>query len=258
MRRISIPVCLLAILGLPGLDGSLGADGPKAPVSDRKEESRRLLDTMFEESRQAEKELFEKGRPTAHGPTILIQDRLEDLPEVPERLRLERGWQRGPNCGPAAVFFLLRLLEYDVSLEEVLASSPVEREGCSFSDLQDLAKRFGLETTTVLKVAPSDLGSLPLPFIIHFDVQDRRRDTTGHFDVVTRVNPGKRIDVIDTTNCVKKQVAYRAVASQYSGYVLVPTIRPGIVTYGFWLVFWLILAANVALAAAPVVRRLWG
>jgi len=258
VRRISIPICLLEILGLARVDRALAADGPEAPVADRKEYSRRLLETMFDETRQAEKELFERGSSPRTLTTILTQDRFEDLPQVPERLRLERSWQRGPNCGPAAVYFLLRLLEYDVSLEEVFSSAPVKGDGCSFSTLQDIAKTFGLETTTVLKVAPSDLGSLPLPFIIHFDVQDRRRDTSGHFDVVTRVDPGKRIDIIDTTNCVKKQISYGIIASQYSGYVLVPTIRPGIVTYGFWLVFWLILATNVALAAAPAVRRLWG
>ena len=254
MARIKRSLCALGLVILLGTaaPGSHGAEAGKAAAPGPNASFD--FDSLMEQGRQRQREAFSGGV----APAIVTpakEDRPGDLPRIPARLQLEQAWQEGPNCGPVAVYFFLRLSGYNPpSLHDVVASMPVGAQGCSLADLQQFIHQSVGMDTAVLKVSPSEWESLPTPFIIHQAVRDRTRHRTGHFDVVARVVAGGRLDVIDTQNCVAKRVPYGVIAPEFSGYVLVSRRRSGLGLELLWLTFAVTLLVIAVLTAILVGR----
>lgn len=167
------------------------------------------------------------------------------MPSLPDSIRLEKGWQSGPNCGPVSLFFLLRLLGYNVDRDEVLNRVSVTAEGCSLADLQAAAAHFGMKTKTI-KFTPEDRLGFQRPYIIHWIARDGRQ-ARDHFDVVVRNNQDGSAEIIDGTDAVAKQLSARVVVERMSGYALIPDESAP-----WWLIVLWIAFAGVGLGCAAI------
>ena len=90
------------------------------------------------------------------------------------------GWREAIQCGPNALYVLLRLHGWHGSLSEIRSAAQVDdQSGCSLFDLEKCGRQFGVRTSTV----SGNCNSLTseLPFIAHMDRTD---SNVGHFVVV--------------------------------------------------------------------------
>ena len=150
-------------------------------------------------------------------------------------------WTRG-DCGPNALFVLLKLTGKNVLLEEIKERVSFDPTlGCSIADLCEAANVLDL-LCEVRFVTPKDLWKIPPPYILHG--QSRLRDRTGHFLVVVGrgvigseaskpvaplafrrsgvpVAPESFASIDGTIDQLGWRTE-RAVLSNYSGYILVP------------------------------------
>jgi hypothetical protein len=133
-------------------------------------------------------------------------------------------WRSQADCGPNALFVLLKLLDRNVSLDEVRARIPVDPLiGCSISDLHDAGNALRL-SNEVRFVTPKNLPRLPFPYILHG--KSSITSPTGHFLVVVGRNP--KTGSYGTVDPMQGNFGWQAegaILSSYSGYVLIPTER---------------------------------
>lgn len=176
------------------------------------------------------------------------------LPELPLHLRFEQSWQRGKNCGPVALFFLLALNGKTVALNDVLAKVPVNDDGSSLADLQAAAQYFGLDTD-IVRLTPDGFADLPCPSIIHWTTVTSEPQLGNHFDVFLGYQPALGCDVIDTTNGRVAAIAQAVAITRFSGYALIarkPYAWATLLLEWSLAVTW---SANLVLAGVLVARR---
>ncbi len=130
-------------------------------------------------------------------------------------------WREKGDCGPLALFVLMKLEGKQVTVHDIKRLTPFDPEqGCSLHDLCRTSEKLGM-LTEVRFVKPSDLSNLPHPFILHGVASIERN--LGHFVVIVDYDPdGENYAVIDP---IRESFAWSPEASVhngYSGYVLVP------------------------------------
>jgi hypothetical protein len=130
-------------------------------------------------------------------------------------------WREKGDCGPLALFVLLKLQEVPASVYTVKKLTPVDpQRGCSFVDLKETAERMGLQTE-IRFVTPKRLSDLFRPFILHGVTSIEKN--YGHYVVVV-AHDGER-KMYGAMDPVRERFGWYPEASLhygYSGYVLVP------------------------------------
>ena len=186
-----------------------------------------------------------------------IEYKVPDDLATPDALRFDRPFQQGPRCGPNGLFVLLRLCGVDATYEEVLRSVPLTEKGSDIDSLRKAAAQFGLDTE-VRKLTPEELQTAPKPMLVHLTTPasgtGHRHEPTGHFTVVTYIDPMGKIQGIDTSNALYTSWNVDHYARGASGYCLVPvaTTRSWLFSaQGVFLVanFVLLVVANLVLMA---------
>ena len=138
---------------------------------------------------------------------------------IPSSLKYEPHWRNSGDCGPLALFLLMKLEDRNVSVQEVETVLRFDSTlGCSMADVARAADALSFPVESRF-VNPNDLSTLPFPFILHASGSLARG--TGHFLVIVGYSTASReYSVIDPVDGVLRQHAERAVLSSFSGYVL--------------------------------------
>jgi hypothetical protein len=157
-------------------------------------------------------------------------------------------WRDRGDCGPLALFVLMKLEGEHPTVDDVKRLTPVDlKRGCSLEDLRQTAETLGMPTD-VRFVNPRDLRDVPRPFVLHgitSVVQD-----LGHFFVVVDYDPKKKAYAL--IDPVEERFSWNPEASLlygYTGYVLVPRYTAG--------QKWDLLAAYYWIFAGGTVFCLW-
>src|ERR1700722_4919154 len=101
---------------------------------------------------------------------------------LPLDFRREPSWREPGDCGPVALYLLMRLSGRDVSLDEVKRAVPWDsKRGCSLADLVRGAQRLGY-AAEVRFVSPEKLQQLRYPVIAHG--YGTLESGTGHFTLI--------------------------------------------------------------------------
>jgi ABC-type bacteriocin/lantibiotic exporter with double-glycine peptidase domain len=116
---------------------------------------------------------------------------------------------------------MMRLFDRRIALDEVKRILPFDPElGCSLADVARGGDALGFPAE-VRFVKPTDLATLPFPFVLHS--MGSLQKGTGHFRVVVRYSPQRRLwSVVDTTFGGFQEETEEAFLQGFSGYVLVP------------------------------------
>jgi hypothetical protein len=142
-------------------------------------------------------------------------------PEFSRAHHFEPSWREPADCGPLALYALLRALGENVSLSDVRQRIEIDPvKGCSMEDLQDTARALGVELD-VRYVNAVDLSELDPPFILHGETSIARQ--IGHFRLIVGYNPDRKSYTwfntdLDEIMSNPEDVILRG----YSGYVMLP------------------------------------
>lgn len=113
------------------------------------------------------------------------------------------------ECGAASLAMVLDFHGCSVPLVEARAACAVSRDGVSATRILHAARSFGLEARG-LRLEPSDLHKLPLPAILHWEL--------NHFLVLERLT-GRGAVVVDPA-CGRRHVAADVLHDAFSGVAL--------------------------------------
>jgi hypothetical protein len=147
--------------------------------------------------------------------------KMEPSAEVPDPFKFEPEWREKGDCGPMALYFLMRLNNRQVTIAEVKKATPFDPEvGCSLADLVRAGDLLGFPAE-IRFVRPSDLNKLPFPYIVHTEGSLQRR--TGHFDVIVSYSSEERkYEVLNVSFERVDRVPEESILRIYTGYVLLP------------------------------------
>jgi ABC-type bacteriocin/lantibiotic exporter with double-glycine peptidase domain len=145
----------------------------------------------------------------------------ESATTVPDNLQFEPPWRKSGDCGPLALYVLMRLRDREVSVAEVEEVLPFDaRTGCSFADITRAAEALDF-ATEVRFVNPRQLRQVPYPYILHGAGSLERG--VGHFLVVVGFSPEKsEYYVIDTDYETLRSQTEESILMDFTGYVMRP------------------------------------
>jgi hypothetical protein len=159
-------------------------------------------------------------------PTSSPSESSGDLPssstqDVPDDMKWEPPWRSQGDCGPVAIYLLMQLLTYEISIDqikEVVPTHPVL--GCSMQDLVNGCNQLGFPAELRF-VTPIELADLPMPFVVHKTASIEKG--TGHFIVVVAFSQKNRTyAIIHPEQEQLLWVPEATMLNQFSGYVMVP------------------------------------
>lgn len=145
---------------------------------------------------------------------------------VPEHLRFDLEFQDGPNCGPNAIYAMLRLSGYPVAYADVASRITASAEGADLQSMAVAARDFGLDVEVRKGVSPEDLLGALVPIVVHLQASpvDSRPLARDHFVVVSGVrihdNGDVLFDIVDTTNLRFMHYRLDQLAQSMTGYGL--------------------------------------
>jgi hypothetical protein len=130
-------------------------------------------------------------------------------------------WRDQADCGPNALYVLMKLERYNVTLDQVKKLIPLDPiKGCSMESLILASEKLGFPIDARF-VKPNDLSKVPRPFILHGITSQEKN--LGHFLVVADFDKKKKnfalIDPIRETYGWNPETS---VLRGYSGYILIP------------------------------------
>jgi hypothetical protein len=138
---------------------------------------------------------------------------------LPDNLKFEPPWRDKGDCGPLALYLLMRLHDRPVTIDEVKRVVPYDPDrGCSLADLDRGAEALSFPVETRF-VNPRDLNKLPFPFILHTAGSLERG--TGHFHVIVSYDAQERkYRVIDISVGTVGKMPEEGILNDFAGYVL--------------------------------------
>ena len=162
----------------------------------------------------------------------------------------EPTWRSPSDCGPMALYSLMKLCGHDTTLQEVSEAIELEpKVGCSMNDLLQGSKSLSFPAEARF-INPNSLTAVPPPFIVH--LKGSLKTGVGHFLLIVDYSDEKKqFAMIDTDRDFLGWVPKDSVLSLFSGYVLIPK-GIGSNNKVNVLLFALLLASSYAL-----VRVLW-
>jgi len=130
-------------------------------------------------------------------------------------------WREAGDCGPGALYVLMKLEQQSVSLDTIKRHLPVNSAyGCSMASLYDASKQMNFPVD-IRFVPPSRIMEVPRPFILHGI--SGIKENIGHFIVVLDIDPKTRtLTLIDPSQERFSRNPLDSALQGYSGYVLVP------------------------------------
>jgi ABC-type bacteriocin/lantibiotic exporter with double-glycine peptidase domain len=130
-------------------------------------------------------------------------------------------WRDQADCGPNALYILMKLEGYNVTLAEIKELVPLDPvKGCSMETLLHASEQLGF-TIEARFVKPGEVSKLPRPFILHGITS--HENNLGHFIVVVDYDKKKNIYAqIDPYRETFGWTPEPSVLYGYTGYVLVP------------------------------------
>lgn len=143
--------------------------------------------------------------------------------ELPERLKAEPVWAKGPNCGPNSLFVYLKLLGVNVNYSELSGKCAVDPvSGASVNSLLGIACDYGVKSE-VRFLSPELLPRLPFPLVAHLN-NSHSAGANGHFLVIFEFRDADRaFGTIDGTSGIVSYRPLDVLSREFSGYVLLPT-----------------------------------
>jgi hypothetical protein len=147
-----------------------------------------------------------------------------DPSPVPSNWRWEPSWRSPSDCGPMGLYVLLKLLDYDVSIDRVRQELPVDQDkGCTLASLTAASIRLGCPATGSF-VSPDALSSIKSPYILHCN--GSQISGVGHYLVIASHSAERKgFLVLNTDQHVCGWVPDDTIYSQFSGYILLPQTR---------------------------------
>lgn len=130
-------------------------------------------------------------------------------------------WREPADCGPNALYILMKIEGYSVTLEEVKALIPLDPvQGCSMEMMIHAAAQLGFDLESRF-VRPGDMHKLQRPFILHGYTNHEKNQ--GHFAVIIDYKRKNRsFGVINPIGETFTWNPESSVRYDCSGYVLVP------------------------------------
>lgn len=138
-------------------------------------------------------------------------------------------WQTAPYCGVNSLYVLLRVLGQSADMTELRTAVPVTDRGASMLDLQDAARKHGLDLAVLSIKRPSDLARERRPFIAlmtssGFGPADGTAPSMGHYVVVLRIDTAddgtSTITAVDGTTAKLARLDGAKFNRAFSGYAL--------------------------------------
>lgn len=175
---------------------------------------------------------------------------------VPASMRWEPKWREKGDCGPTALFVIMRLFNRDASLNDVKARLPTDpHRGCSLDAVREAAASLGLPAK-IRFVRPEMLSRIQGPYICH--LSGGADGAAGHFMPVLQYSrPKKQFAIIHTDLEKFFWIPEDTLTKRFSGYVLVPEENYGLGWPRFTCASLLIVTGVLALlpARAKAVSR---
>ncbi|QDU36694.1 Peptidase C39 family protein [Maioricimonas rarisocia] len=169
-------------------------------------------------------------------------------------LQWEPSWRDRGDCGPVALYILMRLQGRETSIEDVKSVVPYNADlGCSLATLAEAAEEMDFPAELRF-VRQQDLPRLGVPFIYHSE--GSLKEGTGHFGVVAGYSAERdQFITIDTEFESSGWIPVENLSTRYSGYVLIPK-QSGTVSGPQGQRFWILSAIGVAWAGILVSGRI--
>jgi ABC-type bacteriocin/lantibiotic exporter with double-glycine peptidase domain len=130
-------------------------------------------------------------------------------------------WRDQADCGPNALYVLMKLEKYNVTIEHVKKLIPLDPiKGCSMESLIDASKKLGFPIEAKF-VKPGNLSKIPRHFILHGITSQTKN--LGHFLVIADFDKKKKhYALIDSFRETYAWNPEAFVLYGYSGYILIP------------------------------------
>jgi hypothetical protein len=130
-------------------------------------------------------------------------------------------WRDQADCGPNALYVLMKLEGHNVTLQQVKKLVPLDPvRGCSMETLISASKKLGVPVEARF-VKPGELSKVPRPFILHGITSQEKN--LGHFIVVVDFDKKKKIySLIDPIRETYTRNPESSLLHGYSGYLLIP------------------------------------
>ncbi|MDR1924087.1 MAG: hypothetical protein LBQ66_06905 [Planctomycetaceae bacterium] len=130
-------------------------------------------------------------------------------------------WRDRADCGPNALYVLMKLEGCNVTLEQVKNLVPLDPvKGCSMESLIHASEKLGFPVEARF-AKPSDISKIPRPFILHGITSQEKN--IGHFVVV--VDFDKKKNIYALIDPIRETYGWNPESSLlygYSGYILIP------------------------------------
>lgn len=175
---------------------------------------------------------------------LLMTASLEAFGNGAEAMHWEPPWRDRGDCGPVALYLLMRLEGRDTSIEAVKQMVPYDADrGCSLADLAVAADKMSFPVE-IRFVPERDLPLLGVPFIYH--AEGSLKQGTGHFGVVAGYSSKRhQFITVDTEFESSGWIPVENLSTSYSGYILIPKRSSILAAYrGYRL--WIVLALCTA------------
>jgi ABC-type bacteriocin/lantibiotic exporter with double-glycine peptidase domain len=159
-------------------------------------------------------------------------------------------WRSENDCGPLALYLLMRLNHIDVDVDTVKSKIPIDPKfGCSLADLDRAASQLNFPLQS-LYVDPMELKLLKPPFIYHGRVGEDHK--SGHFNVILQYNAAtKKFKLINQEGESIDERDEKEILHSATGYVLIKResylFLSGIVFLIGLAIFWLLFLSTCLL-----------
>ena len=141
--------------------------------------------------------------------------------DIPKEFQFCPSWRDSGDCGPIALYVLMKLEGEDVTVKQIKNEVPVDPTvGSTLESLHNASNRMGFPTEMRF-VSPRDVRNLQPPFILHS--VDSMEKNFGHFSVVIGFDFAKKtIKTVNLEEEVLSEHPMEPFLSGASGYILVP------------------------------------
>jgi len=128
-------------------------------------------------------------------------------------------WRSERACGLNSLYFLLTLTGHKADYLQLQQSLLKERL-VSLEDMRNTAKSHGMPVR-IVTMSPSELRSLTVPVVAHFETVEVSGKAGGHFVVVFDTDD-EGVHYVDGTTAETFHVSWRKFERSWSGYIVCP------------------------------------
>ncbi len=124
------------------------------------------------------------------------------------------------DCGAACLAMIASFFRKKLSIAEIRVFSGTDTEGTNLQGFIDAANKYGLRARAVKGDKNSISINLPVPFIVHMNIQRNEDTCIDHYVVVKKIRK-KKIEIWDPDPLYKKQkLTYDKFFESWTGYAV--------------------------------------